>query len=156
MNSTDTVKDCTNAHEDFINHRMGELKDILRKLAEGFIKFLFAAHSGGIIAVAAIIKIQESSVGTLSKIALTSFVVGLLLTAILLLKMLLRMYKVDKAWHKNSNRWYKEEISWGELNDYDEALTKNDKLEFSLAITSFTIFSSGAVCGVFSMWLGNG
>jgi hypothetical protein len=153
MKSTDTIKDGNSAHDEYINHRMGELKDILRKLAESFLKFLFAAHSGGIIAVAGIVKIQASEVDIFSKIALTCFVIGLLATAILLLKMLFRIYVVDKAWQKNSDLWYKGKISWGELNLRDEFLTENDKTEFFLAVISFFIFLAGAASGILAMWV---
>ncbi len=156
MKPTDTIKEGDRSHDDYINHRMAELKELLRKLAESFLKFLFAAHSGGILAVAGIIKIQQMGVTFYPKIALTCFVLGLLITALLILKMLFRMYAVDKAWHKNTDEWYEGSINWGELNRRDENLTENDKAEFILATISFVIFLLGALAGTAAIWFGNG
>ncbi|SDZ90859.1 hypothetical protein SAMN05216562_1144 [Microbulbifer marinus] len=131
---------------------MAELKEILRKLAESFIKFLFAAHSGGILAIAALIKIQSSDFGIYHKAALTFFMIGLMTTAVLLLRMLFRMYSIDKAWNKNTDYWYEGSINWGELNQRDETLTQNDKVEFTLGGISFIVFLLGAVSGITAIW----
>jgi hypothetical protein len=94
--------------------------------------------------------------GTFTKVSLTCFVIGLLVTAIILLKMLFRMYAVDKAWHENSNLWYEGQISWGELNERDDLLAEDDKSELSMAVISFIIVLVGAACAVTAIWLGNG
>lgn len=153
MKNSDTIEESNNLHDQYINGRMEELKGLLRKLAESFIKFLFAAHSGGILAVAGIIKIHEQGLNLYTKAALTCFVVGLLVNAFLVLKMLFRIYAVDKAWHKDIDAWHEGEICWGELNARDVARTEKDKLEFLLALGSFFIFFTGAIFGVITIWL---
>lgn len=115
-------------------------------------KFLFAAHSGGILASVALIKFQANGIGFYPKLAVSSFILGILLTAFLLIRMLFRMYAIDKAWHKNIDYWYKGTINWGELNDRDDVLTNNDKIEFTLAIASFIVFITGALSGIAAVW----
>ncbi|MDH3355434.1 MAG: hypothetical protein OEL79_09500 [Chromatiales bacterium] len=152
MKDTDHIAEGTSEHDNYINNRMAELKGILRKLFENFIKFLFAANSGGIIAVATFIKLNGTIFNLFPKIAITFFAIGIFTASLLLLRMSIRIYKIDKAWHLNTNLWHKDEINWKELNDRDHALTQSDQLEFSLMLIGFGAFIIGLITIILGIW----
>lgn len=152
MKDTDYIADGSSEHDDFVNDRMGELKGILRKLLENFIKFLFASNTGGIIVVATFLKLDGVTFSVYPKIAITCFTVGIFTTSLLLILMLIRTYKIDKAWHRNTDQWYDGKLSWGELNDKDTALTHNDRVEFVLVFTGFAAFIVGAITVIIGTW----
>lgn len=152
MDRKDTIKTAEPKHHEFINKRNAEIKSILLKVFESVTKFLFVANSGGILAVAGVIKIDDGYVLS-TKIAISCFVLGLIMASLLLLWLLYRTYSLDRQWTKNTDLWYENSIDWGELNERDDRLTATDTLEFLLVILSFCGFLFGALSGVVSIWL---
>lgn len=138
-------KDGASSHDDYINHRMAELKGLVRKLAESLIKFLVAANTAGIATIVSLLSSKVVFPGFYVAGGLLSFIFGLILSVLIVFTMMIKSYRFDKAWAEDTDLWYEDQITWGELNERDEDRTSKDTLEFAFAFLSFALFG----CGVF-------
>ena len=153
MKDTDiATKNGTEQHDNYINDRLSETKTLLRKAFEATIKTMIAFNAVGIATLVSLLSTNILDLNLWFIYSISLFLLGFIICIYLMIRLLFRLYLIDKAWDKNSDSWYKGELTWGELNNIDKKLTKNDTVEFILIIIGFLFPILGCILAVINLY----
>ena len=137
---------------DYINERWKQLLRLVEDTELRALKYLTLTNSGGAIAVLSFMGASESVRNlTGPKIALGFFIVGIILTGVLMAKGVHMMDRLLRNWRNDVKKYFSDEIGWKELIEADERRTKPDYTAYVLGYSAFACFILGSMIGLFRL-----
>ena len=140
---------------DQINTRWAQLYELEKEWAERALKFLLFSNSGGAIATLSFLGAAPKAIDLVgAKIALFLFVCGVFLVGVVTAKTFHSMSGVFQGWRIDTENFYKDGLTWEEINKRDESRAANDCWDYVIPYASFICFFVGCVAGAVALFTG--
>lgn len=135
------------ARIDYINQRWGQLYSLEKDTGEDALKMLFLTNAGGAVANLSFIgAIGKNQIHVCAKISLACFILGLIFVGISKAKQFHHMSRLFKRWKEEVGQYFKDELTWEEVDGRDDARAKEDFLDYFFPYAAFACFLIG--CGL--------
>ena len=136
------------ARIDYVNQRWSQLYSLEKDAAEEALKMLFLTNAGGAVANLSFIgAIGKNQIHVFAKISLACFILGLIFVGIAKAKQFHHMSRFFKHWKKEVGEYFKDALTWEELDRRDDARAKEDLLDYAFPYASFGCFLIGCAYG---------
>ena len=137
----------------YISDRSSQIVQAIDYWADLGVKYLLYLNAGGAIVILAFMG-ASSSVRSMvgSKLALLSFVFGLVAVWIALVVGFYRMAHFQKSLKEDSDKYLSNEIDWEDLLENDSKRLRPSKWGFLLGWGAFMFFDLGVILGLISLF----
>ena len=143
------TKQALGAH---ISQRWAQLYELEKEWAERALKYLLLTNSGGAIATLSFLGGAPGAIGMVgAKIALSLFVVGVVLVGASTAKTYHHMSNIFGKWKAEVDNYYADSITWGHLQNEDRKRAVTDWWDYAIPYASFGCFIMGCVAGACSL-----
>jgi len=137
----------------YISDRSSQIIQAIDYWSDLSIKCLIYLNAGGAIVILSFMGASSTVRGMVgSKLALLSFVFGLVTVAIVLAVGFYRMAHFQKSLKEDSNKYMSNEIDWEELLDNDAKRLEPSNWACFLAWGAFIFFDLGVIIGLISLF----
>jgi len=138
----------------FIRERWGQLNSMIRDVINKITQFLFLTNSGGAVAILSYMGVNSDARKLLGpRLSLTCFLLGLIIYGFYLAMYYYFNDDLIRKWNADSDKFFRDELGWKQLNDDDEERVNSNKMIIvlpKLAWASFGFFVLGSVIGLYS------
>lgn len=135
-----------------INQRWGQLYELEKDWGEKALKYLLLTNSGGAIATLSFLGASPTALGIVgAKIALSLFLVGLVLVGAAIAKTFHHMSNLLRQWKSDVESYYSDKIAWQHLQDEDRKRSVTDVWDYILPYGAFFCFIGGCIVGAYSL-----
>jgi hypothetical protein len=137
----------------FISDRFSQIIESIDYWADLCVKYIIYINAGGAIAVLTFMGASSAVRDMIgSKLALLSFVFGLVAAGIVLAVGFYRMAHFQKSLKQDSAKYVSNEIDWEELLDNDAKRLEPSKWACLLGWGAFIFFGLGVIIGLISLF----
>jgi hypothetical protein len=137
----------------YINDRSSQIIQAIDYWADLSIKFLMYINAGGAIVILVFMGASSFVRGMIgSKLALLSFVFGLVTSGLVLAVGFHRMAHFQKDLKEDIDKYLSNEIDWEELLENDAKRLEPGKLGSLLGWSAFIFFDLGVIIGLISLF----
>ena len=138
---------------DAVNRRWGQLHKLEEDWGERVYKYLLLTNSGGAVALLSFLGTGKAPEIVWAKIALASFIFGLIVVGMALARIYHRMEWLYKNYRNDSARFFIDEIERDELNRLDDGRSRKQSIwAYLLPYTCFSSFIFGCVTGAYALF----
>ena len=145
-------KPLTEQQANYLTERPKQLYTVLTSAADSAVTFLFLVNAGG---AAATLSFLGTSITVrtmlMPKVALSCFVVGLLLVGVLRAFRVHDYQKAFDSWHRDYNSFLVGELTWKQFVERDDVLSETSVWEYIIGYGSFACIFAGAVAGTYAL-----
>ena len=137
----------------YISDRANQIMQAIDYWADLGVKYLIYVNAGGAIVILAFMGASisvRSMVGP--KLALLSFVFGLVTVGIIVAVDFYRMAHCQKSLKEDSDKYLSNEIDWEDLLENDSKRLRPSKWGFLLGWGAFMFFDLGVILGLISLF----
>lgn len=135
-----------------ISQRWAQLYELEKEWGERALKYLLLTNSGGAIATLSFLGAAPSAIGmTGAKIALSLFVLGVVLVGVATAKTFHHMSSIFEKWKADVENYYADSITWAHLQNEDRKRAVTDWWDYAIPYASFGCFIIGCVAGAWSL-----
>jgi len=131
----------------YINIRWEQLYHLDKEWSERALKLLFVTNAGGAIAVLSYMASVEGRAPKSAIITLCCFFFGLICVGINTARAVHGMSGLFEGWQKDVDRFFKDEITWEELQSRDESRISGKWLDYLIGYFSWGAFIIGSIIG---------
>lgn len=153
MKNREIKKKLSAEHSRYINDRINQIIQAIDYWADLGIKYIIFLNAGGVIVILAFMGAFNSVRSMISsKLALLSFIFGLLTVALVMIVGFYRMVYCQKGLKKDSDRYLSKKIDWEELLENDAKRLDPNKWACLFAWVAFMFFTLGVILGLVSLF----
>ena len=137
----------------YISDRSGQIVQAIDYWADLGIKYLIYLNAGGAIVILAFMGASSSVRGMVGpKLALLSFVFGLVIVGIIVAVGFYRMADFLKSLKEDNDKYLSNEIDWEDLVENDSKSLSPNKLACLFGWGAFMFFDLGVILGLISLF----
>jgi hypothetical protein len=137
-----------------INQRWKQLYELEKEWSERALKYLFLTNSGGAIATLSFLGASPSSINMCyTKLALSLFILGVVLVGISTAKTFHHMSDISKAWKADVDHYYSDKVTWDYLYAQDKLRAVPSKWDYAIPYASFGCFIFGCILGAINLFM---
>jgi hypothetical protein len=135
-----------------IRQRWAQLYELEKEWAERALKYLLLTNAGGAIATLSFLGAAPGAIGMMgAKIALSLFVLGVVLVGVSTAKTFHHMSSIFETWKTDVESYYADAITWRHLQDEDRKRAVTHWLDYAIPYASFACFIIGCIAGAWSL-----
>ncbi|MFZ2641419.1 MAG: hypothetical protein WA117_10510 [Verrucomicrobiia bacterium] len=132
----------------YVNDRWKQLHELEKEWSERVLKFLFLTNSGGAAAALSFIGTSEKiRVMFYPRLALCSFVLGVILVGVMHAVIYHHMKRLYDRWREEGDQYLEDKLDWEALIANDGARWKGRKVDAVLGYIAFFCFIVGCLLG---------
>ncbi|HEG43212.1 MAG TPA: hypothetical protein ENH94_04090 [Phycisphaerales bacterium] len=147
-NNTDVPKGQQEDHEQYISDRGEQLYGLQLRHADNMLRHLFLVNAGGAIAILSYLGTDSDKMDVIcAKLSLLFFTLGIVFVGVVRAILLHRSFDYFELWQSDTEKYFKQEISWQNLVETDDSRTKGNCWEFRFGYISAGCFIIGCICG---------
>ena len=152
MKFSETPEPIRKGRIDYINRRWEQLYELEKEAGLSALQYLFLTNAGGAAAMLAFIgAIGADKIGFGAKLALASFVLGVVLLGISKAKQYHCMSRLFEHWKGLAGAYFGDKASYEYITEEDKKKTGEDFFDYFFPYASFACFVLGAAIGFYSL-----